>query len=593
MELRPRRHQDHLRRVAGRFRQDVAAARDVAPGRRTIELRNVLAAEHQTDRPVLVLHGGPPRLRGLRGVPGPDHRKVRHRPQRHQLLDRLVRRAVLAEADRIVRPDEDRRELTQRRQANGRPHVVGEAEERGDEGPHPAVVRHAVGDRRHGVLAHAVVDVVAGSGLAVEVARALELRLRGLGEVRVAADEPRNVFCDGVQSLPARDACGHRLAHLPLGQIRVPSGRQRCLTGGPPFLRQIRIGRRPRREPTIPVARRFRSALEGGSEVLQSLRRLVEGLGPLPAERLLGERHFLHSERAAVRGRGPGLVRGPVSDRRPHGDDRGPLLLRDGGPDRRVDGIQIRVAVLDAQHLPAVRLVPAQDVFREGLRGWAVERDVVVVVEIRELAELQVPRERPRLRRDALHQVPVSHEGESPVVDDFVARPVVALGEEPLRDRHAHGVGRALAERPRRRLDAWRQVRLGVAGRPAAPLAEGLEVVESQVVARQMEQAVQQHAAVAGREHEPIPVGPVRVAGVVLEVALPEHVGHRRGSERKAWVPGVGFLDGVDRQRPDRVHAEFIERCMRRTQWALLIGPDLITPGRPQGRWKPASIRVR
>ena len=52
----------------------------------------------------------------------------------------------------------------------------------------------------------------------------------------------------------------------------------------------------------------------------------------------------------------------------------------------------------------------------------------------------------------------------------------------------------------------------GWPGRPAAPLAERLEVVERQVVAGQVQQAVEQRAAVAGRQDEAVAVGPVRIA---------------------------------------------------------------------------------
>ena len=48
------------------------------------------------------------------------------RPQRRELLDRLMRRAVLAEPDRVVREDPDRRDLHQRAEADRLARVVGE-----------------------------------------------------------------------------------------------------------------------------------------------------------------------------------------------------------------------------------------------------------------------------------------------------------------------------------------------------------------------------------------------------------------------------------------------------------------------------------
>ena len=159
--------------------------------------------------------------------------------------------------------------------------------------------------------------------------------------------------------------------------------------------------------------------------------------------------------------------------------------------------VEVRVAVLDVQHLPAVGLVARADVLGERPGGRPVERDVVVVVEVEQLAELQVAGEGRRLGGDPFHQVAVGDEREGAVVDDLVPGPVEARGERALGHRHADGVGGALPERTGRGLDARRQQRLGMARRAAAPLPERLQVVERQVVAGQVQQRVEQHAAVA------------------------------------------------------------------------------------------------
>ena len=57
---------------------------------------------------------------GLVRVARPDEPQVRDRPQRGVVLDRLVGRPVLAEPDRVVRPDVDDVEAGQRRQAGPR-----------------------------------------------------------------------------------------------------------------------------------------------------------------------------------------------------------------------------------------------------------------------------------------------------------------------------------------------------------------------------------------------------------------------------------------------------------------------------------------
>ena len=190
---------------------------------------------------------------------------------------------------------------------------------------------------------------------------------------------------------------------------------------------------------------------------------------------------------------------------------------------------------------------------------------------------MSLPRSRCPARDDAsaeiaLHEVAVRHDRVRAVVDDRVTGAVEAIREKPLGDRHADGVRRPLPERPGRRLDARREPVLGVPRGPAPPLAKRLQVVERQVVAGQVEQAVQQHAAVPGGEHESVAVGPRRVARVVLQVPLPEDVRHRRRAERKARMSGVRLLHGVDRERANRVHAELIDRLANGAQWSSRAG---------------------
>ena len=75
---------------------------------RTVQHRDLLPREHQRGRAVPAREGHPPGLRGLVGVGRADDDEIRHRAQRGQVLDRLVGRPVLAEADGVVREDEDR-----------------------------------------------------------------------------------------------------------------------------------------------------------------------------------------------------------------------------------------------------------------------------------------------------------------------------------------------------------------------------------------------------------------------------------------------------------------------------------------------------
>ena len=79
-----------------------------------------------------------------------------------------------------------------------------------------------------------------------------------------------------------------------------------------------------------------------------------------------------------------------------------------------------------------------------------------------------------------------------------------------LGDRHADGVGEALAERSGGGLDAGGVAVLGMARGHRVELAEAPELVEGQRVAAEVEQRVEEHRAVPVREHEAVPVRPRR-----------------------------------------------------------------------------------
>jgi hypothetical protein len=250
-------------------------------------------------------------------------------------------------------------------------------------------------------------------------------------------------------------------------------------------------------------------------------------------------------------------IRAAEADVGPDGDQAGPVVGA-GVLDRVRDRLDV-VAVLDVDGVPAVRREPADDVLRPGHRRGSVELDVVVVVQGDELPEAEVAGEARRLRRDPLLEVAVGAERVRPVVDDVVAVAVELGRQARLGDRHSDRVREALAEGTGGRLDAGRQPVLRMAGRPGSPLAEALEVLHRHVVAGQVEERVEQHRRVAGAQHEAVAVGPVGVARGVAEEPGPERVGHRRGAHRGAGVPGVRFLDAVDRQRPDGVDGQLVD----------------------------------
>ncbi|MCH8102429.1 MAG: right-handed parallel beta-helix repeat-containing protein [Chloroflexi bacterium] len=191
-----------------------------------------LAREDERRRP-RALDRQPPAGGRLVRVGRPQHGQSRYRAQRGQVLDRLVRRAVLAEADRVVGEDEDDVRLLERRQSQRGTHVVGEDEEGGGIRVDAAVERHPVHDPAHGMLAHAEVHVVSRPAVERLIAGAGQQGVGRRRQIGRAADERREAVDQSVQHLARGLACGHRAVCG--GEARdgvVPARRQRSACWG-------------------------------------------------------------------------------------------------------------------------------------------------------------------------------------------------------------------------------------------------------------------------------------------------------------------------------------------------------------------------
>src|ERR1700682_6189034 len=57
----------------------------------------------------------------------------------------------------------------------------------------------------------------------------------------------------------------------------------------------------------------------------------------------------------------------------------------------------------------------------------------------------------------------------------------------------------------------------------------------------------------AGRQHEPVAVGPDGIGGIKFEIPREQHGGDIGHAHWHARMTGPGFFDGVDRQKADRV----------------------------------------
>ena len=96
----------------------------------------------------------------------------------------------------------------------------------------------------------------------------------------------------------------------------------------------------------------------------------------------------------------------PITNMRPHQDQRGTLGFLASCADGAVDSFQI-VAVFHRLRVPTIRREPPGAVFREGEVRRGRECDAVVIVQIDELPEFQVARQRSCFGCHAFHEVPV------------------------------------------------------------------------------------------------------------------------------------------------------------------------------------------
>ena len=167
--------------------------------------------------------------------------------------------------------------------------------------------------------------------------------------------------------------------------------------------------------------------------------------------------------------------------------------------------------------------------------------------------------ERNRLLADAFHQVAVGGEHIGRMIDDVVA----VLGREmPLGNRHADGIAETLAERAGGGLDAGGDEILRMAGRRRAELAEFLDLVERHgLVAQQVQQRIDQHRAVAGREHEAVAVGPGRIGRIEFEHLREQHRRDVGGAHRQTGMARFGLFHRVHRERANGVGHAIVVRA--------------------------------
>jgi hypothetical protein len=79
-------------------------------------------------------------------------------------------------------------------------------------------------------------------------------------------------------------------------------------------------------------------------------------------------------------------------------------------------------------------------------------------------------------------------------------------------------------------------------------LAEAFNLFKRERIAGEVQQAIEQHRSVAGRENKAVTIEPVRIARIMLEKTCPEHRRHGRGPQWQAGMAAIRLFDGINGQ---------------------------------------------
>ena len=160
--------------------------------------------------------------------------------------------------------------------------------------------------------------------------------------------------------------------------------------------------------------------------------------------------------------------------------------------------------------------------------------------------------------RDPFHQVAIAAEHVRVVIDDVVGIAVIDRSLVSFRSRHSNRHRKALPKRPGRHLYTRSLTVLRVTRSVRTPLPELLQLRDRQVVSRKMQRAIQQRRRVPIREHEPVPVDPLRIRRIVLHQLVVEQISDRSASKRSAGMARLRLLHGIDSEKAECVDGDLV-----------------------------------
>jgi len=162
-----------------------------------------------------------------------------------------------------------------------------------------------------------------------------------------------------------------------------------------------------------------------------------------------------------------------------------------------------------------------------------------------------MPGQTDRFVVDPFHQAAITGDNPCLVIDQLIAEVCVQM---PLCKRHTYRSSEPLAQRAGRRLNAFQLEIFRMPGARRTELTERPDVFHRRaLIAGQMEQRIDQHRTMTGRQHEPVAICPFRGLGIIFQIVAEQHRGHVRHPHRHPRMAAVGSLYRIHGERSDGV----------------------------------------
>jgi len=155
------------------------------------------------------------------------------------------------------------------------------------------------------------------------------------------------------------------------------------------------------------------------------------------------------------------------------------------------------VHIIQLEDVPAIGSESGRNVFGECEVGVTLDGDAVVVPDPHQFAQAKVAGERRRLRCDSLHEVTVRTQHPGSMIHNLMVSSIELGRHMGFGDGHTHRRTAAGSQGPGGDLHPGRVIPLRVPGGSRAPLPEILDFVEAEIVAGEVEHAVQQRRGMA------------------------------------------------------------------------------------------------